>query len=69
MDGPNVNQKFLKLFSEQFSENYGTEFLDISTFSLYQVHNSFRKGIQAFDFDIDGFVTDVCVFFKHLAAI
>lgn len=64
MDGPRVNSRFQKLLLEQMSQKYGTEFLNIGSCSLHQVHNAFRKGVQAFDFDIDGFVLDSSFFFK-----
>ena len=47
MDGPNVNLKFSKEFSQLFKEENCHELINIGTCSLHTIHNSFRTGAEA----------------------
>ena len=64
MDGPNVNTKFERDLSTQIFNNYGVSFLKLGSCSLHVTHNAFRKGINAFGFDVETFVSDTSYFFK-----
>ena len=39
-------------------------FLDIGTCPLHVVHNSFRKGVAALNFDVDQYALDIHFFVK-----
>ena len=64
MDGPNVNTKFERDLSTQIFNNYGVSFLKLGSCGLHVTHNAFRKGINAFGFDVETFVSDTSYFFK-----
>lgn len=67
MDGPNVNLKFEQELAKLFTEQYGSNFLTVGTCTLHKVHNAFRKGMNACDFDFESFIFDVAFFFKRSA--
>lgn len=67
MDGPNVNLKFEQQLAKFFREQYGSEFLTIGTCTLHKVHNAFRKGLNACEFDLETFIFDISFFFKRSA--
>ena len=51
MDGPNVNWKFFKLISEKISLDYGTKLINIGSCGLHVVHNCFKTGSTATDWN------------------
>ena len=65
IEGPNVNLKFQKLLmNADVLTNINKLFLDIGTCPLHVVHNSFRKGVAALNFDVDQYALDIHFFFK-----
>ena len=65
MDNPNVNLKFQKLLiNADVLTNIIKLFLDIGTCSLHVVHNSFRKGVAALNFNVDQYALDTHFFSK-----
>ena len=69
MDGPSVNLKFEDLLkSSPHIKSLGTTILSIGTCPLHIVHNAFRAGVNALNFNIDSFIIDVNFFFKLSAA-
>jgi hypothetical protein len=71
MDGPNVNQKFFKLFRAQASEEYNTGVIDKGNCTLHVANNFFKAGIKLLHFDIEEFVGDIVFFssFRQPAGI
>ena len=66
MDGPNVNLRTLKnietfLTDQDFSPS--KHLLDIGTCGLHTCHNAFRAGLNATDWNIDGFL---CALYQRL---
>ena len=69
MDGPSLNMKFKDLLrSLPHIKSLGTTILSIGTSSLHIVHNTFRAGVNALNFNIDSFIIDSIFFFKLSAA-
>ena len=53
-DGPNVKLKFQKLLmNANILIHMNKLLLDIDECPLYVVHNSFRKGVAALNFDVE----------------
>ena len=69
MDGPSVNLKFEDLLkSSPNIKSMDTTILSIGTYPRHIVHNAFRAGVNALNFNIDSFIIDVNFFFKLSAA-
>ena len=69
MDGPSVNLKFEDLLkSSPHIKSLGTTILSIGTCPLHIVHNAFRAGVNALNFNIDSFIINSNFFFKLSAA-
>ena len=46
MDGPNVNWKFVDMFSHQLIDEYSTTFLNIGSCGLHIIHGAFKHGSE-----------------------
>ena len=71
MNGPSVNLKFEDLFSFEIFTSWkvwARTVLSIGTCLLHIVHNAFRAGVNALDFNIDSFIIDINCFLKLSAA-
>lgn len=44
MDGPSVNWKFLKLYSETIARDSGARSIDIGSCGLHIVHGAYKDG-------------------------
>ena len=65
MNGPNVNLKFQKLLmNADILTNINKLFWAIGICPLYVVHNSFRKGVAALNFDVGQHALDIHFSFK-----
>jgi hypothetical protein len=53
MDGPNVNLKFLELFKEDRTRSEEpSEIVDLGTCNLHNIHNAFKVGARATDWEV-----------------
>ena len=69
VDGRSVNLKFEDLLkSSPHIKSLGITILSIGTYPLHIVHNAFRTGVNALNFNINSFIIDVNFFFKLSAA-
>ena len=60
MDGRSVNLKFEDLLkSSPHLKSLGITILSIGTYPLHIVHNAFRAGVSALNFNINSFIIDV----------
>ena len=55
MDGPSVKKAFEKKRSEKLHNEMNKSFINVGTCPLHIVHNSFRKAIATFAFNLMGF--------------
>lgn len=46
MDGPDVNWKFVDMFSHQLIDEYSTTFLNIGSCGLHIIHGAFKHGSE-----------------------
>ena len=68
MDGPNVNWSAYNTVSKKIKTDYGHELLNIGSCGLHQVHNAFRAGSQATQWNMDSFLCSLYSLFKNVPA-
>lgn len=59
MDGPNVNWKFFYLFYQQFMKDHGCSMVNIGSYGLNIVHNVFKTGAQATEWNISSLLSSL----------
>ena len=65
-DGPNVNKAIKTIINSKLKANYQRELVDTGPCQLHVVHNSFRKGVERYDLDVENLCIDIYYFFKSL---
>ena len=68
MDGPNVNWKVFRLMQEDVEKQTGKKLLNIGSCGLHLIHNSFRDGCSAAEWDVETFLSSVRWLFKDSPA-
>ena len=68
MDGPSVNWKVFRLMQEDVQKQTGKKLLNVGSCGLQVIHNSFRDGCSAAEWDVDTFLTSVRWPFKDSPA-
>ena len=68
MDGPNVNWKVFRLMQEDVQKQTGKKLLNVGSCGLHVIHNSFRDGCSAAEWDVETFLTSVRWLFKDSPA-
>ena len=53
MDGPNVNWKFFTDMKKKLDDDYETVFINIGSCGLLIVHNSFKTGAAAAEWNVE----------------
>lgn len=69
MDGPNVNWRVMKNFSEEIREMRGSpdyDLINIGSCGLHVVHNSFKEGMKKAGWKIDEFLQYLYSLFKNV---
>ena len=68
MDGPNVNWKVFRLMQKDVEKQTGKKLLNIGSCGLHVIHNSFRDGCSAAEWDVETFLSSVRWLFKDSPA-
>ena len=68
MDGPNVNWKVFRLMQKDVEKQAGKKLLNIGSCGLHVIHNSFRDGCSAAEWDVETFLSSVRWLFKDSPA-
>ena len=68
MDGPNVNWKFVDLFSRQLLDELSTAFLNIGSCGLHVVHGAFKHGSETTGWELERFFSAIFQLFKDTPA-
>ena len=70
MDGPNVNWSLYKILSEDLQKRVSTNFrfIDIGSCGLHTVHNAFRAGHNASEWDLGHWFSSLSWLFKDTPA-
>ena len=68
MDGPNVNWKVFRLMQEDKKKQTGKKLLYVGSGGLHVIHNFFRDGCSAAEWDVETFLTSVRWLFKDSPA-
>ena len=63
IDGPNVNWKVFRLMQEDVEKQTGKKLLNIGSCGLHVIHNSFRDGCSAAEWEVQTFLPSVRWFF------
>ena len=64
MDGPNVNWKFVDMFSKQLLDENSTTFLNIGSCGLHIVHGAFKHGSDTTGWELEKFFSSIFQLFK-----
>ena len=59
MDGPNVNWKVFRLMQEDVEKQTGNKLFNVGSCGLHVIHNSFRDGCSAAEWDFENFLTSI----------
>lgn len=67
MDGPNVNFKFLEDFQKDLIKDTDNKFklFQIGSCGLHTIHNAFKRGFVASQWEISDFLTAIYYLFNH----
>ena len=68
MDGPNVNWKFVDMFSKQLLDENSTTFLNIGSCGLHIVHGAFKHGSDTTGWELEKFFSSIFQLFKDTPA-
>lgn len=68
MDGPNVNWKFVDMFSHQLIDEYSISFLNIGSCGLHIIHGAFKHGSERTGWELDNFFSSIFKLFKGTPA-
>ena len=68
MDGPNVNGKFVDMFSKQLLDENSTTFLNIGSCGLHIVHGAFKHGSDTTGWELEKFFSSIFQLFKDTPA-
>ena len=68
MDGPNVNWKVFRLMQEDVEKQSGKKLLNIGSCGLHVIHNSFRDGCSAAEWEVETFLSSGRWLFKDSPA-
>lgn len=64
MDGPNVNLKIFSMAQQNIEDQTGKKMLNVGSFGLHILHNSFREGCVSTDWDLESALTSLNWLFK-----
>ena len=68
MNGPNVNWKFVDMFSQQLINEYSTTVLNIGSCGLHIIHGAFKRGSERTGWKLDNFFSSIFKLFKDTPA-
>lgn len=68
MDGPNVNWKFYDKIKVNLSEEFHTTPINVGTCGIHTVHNSFRAGVVATEWNVSSLLSSLYYHFKDSPA-
>ena len=68
MDGPNVNWKFVDMFSKQLLDENSTTFLNIGSCGLHIIHGAFKHGSDTTGWELETFFSSIFQLFKDTPA-
>ena len=68
MDGPNVNWSFHAKISNVIQEDHGKKLLNIGSCGLHTMHNAFKAGARASEWDLMYFLTSLYTLFDNVPA-
>ena len=63
-DGPNVNKAIKANINTKLQGHFKRQLVDTGSCQLHVVHNTFRKGIEAYGEDVEHLCIDLFYFFK-----
>ena len=63
-DGPNVNKAIKANINPKLQGHFKRQLVDTGSCQLHVVHNTFRKGIEAYGEDVEHLCIDLFHFFK-----
>lgn len=63
-DGPNVNWKLLTMAQQNIEEQTGKKMLNVGSFGLHVLHNSFRAGCVSTDWELENALTSFSWIFE-----
>ena len=68
MDGPNVNWALFDKFQKQIMCDHRVKLWNVGSCGLHQIHNAFRKGMEATEWDLEHILRSVHYLFTDVLA-